>query len=171
MYKQQKRVLAGITGQFTECEQEQAHAYCVQSSSTSTDRIFFYLKQKETLEWNNGKSWLFPSFQHNKTVAPDPTVKCQRASSVPQSSSLHTPPLLLLSPAESQSSSLISTMLSMAGVSELFSGILITPQGVIWPPMQVTQQEMSSGREPPTVATESGKLLSPQREEKVRMWD
>lgn len=30
------------------------------------------------------------------------------------------------------------------------------------------QQEMSSGAEPPTAATESGKLLSPQREGKVR---
>lgn len=46
-----------------------------------------------------------------------------------------TPPLLLLLSAESQSSPLISTMLSVAGVSELFSGILITPRGAFWPPM------------------------------------
>lgn len=86
----------------------------------------------------------------------------------PSLSSSLTPPLLLLLSAESQSSPLISTMLSVAGVSELFSGILITPRGARWPPMLGTQREMSSGGEPPTVATESGKLLSPQREGKVR---
>ena len=59
-------------------------------------------------------------------------------------------------------------MLSVAGVSELFSGILITPRGAWRPPMPGAQQEMSSGGEPPTAGTESGKLLSPQREGKVR---
>lgn len=49
-----------------------------------------------------------------------------------------------------------------------FSGILITPQGASWPATLGTQQEMSSGGEPPTAATESGKLLSPQLEGKVR---
>lgn len=86
----------------------------------------------------------------------------------PSLSSSLTPPLLLLLSAESQSSPLISTMLSVAGVRELFSGISITPQGARWPPMLGAQQEMSSGGEPPTAATESGKLLSPQREGKVR---
>ncbi|KAK5893524.1 hypothetical protein CgunFtcFv8_006390 [Champsocephalus gunnari] len=55
-----------------------------------------------------------------------------------------TPPFLLLVSAESQSSPLISTMLSVAGVSELFSGILITPRGARWPPMLGAQQEVSS---------------------------
>ena len=59
-------------------------------------------------------------------------------------------------------------MLSVAGVSGLFSGFLITPRGAHWPPTLGTQQEMSSGGEPPTAATESGKLHSPQREGKVR---
>lgn len=62
-------------------------------------------------------------------------------------------------------------MHSAAGVGGLFfffSGILITPQGARWPPMLGAQQEMSSGAEPPTAATESGKLLSPQREGEVR---
>ncbi|KAK2899839.1 hypothetical protein Q8A73_012968 [Channa argus] len=38
--------------------------------------------------------------------------------------------------------------------------------GVRWPPMLGAQQEMSSGGGPPTAATESGKLLSPQQEGK-----
>lgn len=59
-------------------------------------------------------------------------------------------------------------MLAVAGVSELFSGILITPRGEHWPPMLGTQQDVSSGGEPPTEGTESGKLLSPQQEGKVR---
>ncbi|KAL7374436.1 hypothetical protein ABVT39_000491 [Epinephelus coioides] len=84
----------------------------------------------------------------------------------PSLSSSLTPPLLLLLSAQSQSSPLISTMLSVAGVSELFSGILITPRGARRPPTPGAQQEMSSGGEPPTAATESGKLLSPQREGK-----
>ncbi|KAI3376377.1 hypothetical protein L3Q82_016859 [Scortum barcoo] len=58
-------------------------------------------------------------------------------------------------------------MLSVAGVGELFPGILITPRGARWPPMLGAQQEMSSGGEPPTAATESGKLLSPRREGKI----
>lgn len=82
-----------------------------------------------------------------------------------------TPPRLLLPSAESQNSPLISTMHSVAGVGGLLfffsSGILITPQGARWPPMLGAQQEMSSGAEPPTAATESGKLLSPQREGEV----
>lgn len=60
-------------------------------------------------------------------------------------------------------------MLSVAGVSELFfPGILITPEGARRPPMLGAQREMSPGGEPPTAATEPGKLLSPQREGKVR---
>lgn len=75
--------------------------------------------------------------------------------------------------AGSQSSPLISTMLLVAGVGGgvLFfpsSGIMITPRGARWPWMLGARQDMSSGAEPPTAATESGKLLSPRREGKVR---
>lgn len=44
---------------------------------------------------------------------------------------------------------------------------MITPRGACWPPALGAQQGLSSGAEPPTAATESGKLLCRRREGEV----
>lgn len=176
MYKQLKHVLTGITGQFTERELEQlvhgplnprpqcithscAEKFCGRTACTDTRTKWLFMPTERLNVAAECRDCGDPvSITRLLPLTPNTPASFLR----PLLSSSLTPPLLLLLSAESQSSPLISTMLSVAGVSELFSGILITPRGVRRPSMLGAQQEMSSGGEPPTVATESGKLLSPQ---------
>lgn len=83
------------------------------------------------------------------------------------------PPLRLLMSAESQNSPLISTMHSAAGVGgppppPFWHLKHLPPEGASWPRTLGAQREMSPGAEPPAAPTESGKLLPPRRDGKVR---